>query len=176
MHVLIGLIAIIGAVAFWLWRVRAAAEASNEIVDAASDARAALRRYGYRRKAGQHPTESVDDPRLAAAAILAAVAKMDGDLTADQFNALRVECRASFRVDQGEADDMAAYGRWLADQCKSPDDAIRRLAKIVRDRAPKEAHGDMIRMMERVASVQGGAPSSLQKDAIEMVKRTLVPA
>ena len=123
MHILIGLITIIGVVAIWIWRMRAAADASREIIEAGSDARAALRRFGYRRKAGQHPADSIDDPRLAAAGMMAAVARMDGDLTADQMNALRVESRASFRVDQKEADDIAAYGRWIAGQSQDPGEA-----------------------------------------------------
>ena len=174
MHILIGLLTLLGVVAVWIWRARAAADASREIVDAASDARAALRRYGYRRKAGQHPADSVDDPRLAAAGIMAALARMDGDVTAEQSNALRVECRASFRVGQQEADDMAAYGRWLASQTPQPSELIRRLTRIIREQAPREAHQDLLRMMERIASVEGGGPSELQAEAIQQVKRGLL--
>ena len=173
MHILIGLIAAIGLVALWIWRARAAASATHEIVDAASDARAALRRFGYRRKAGQHPADSIDDPRLAAAGMMAAIAKMDGDLTADQMNALRVECRATFRVDQKEADDIAAYGRWIAGQSQEPGEAIRRLTRIVRDAAEPDAHADLVRMLERIANVDGGAPSPMQDEAIASVRRAL---
>ncbi|MBX2855315.1 MAG: TerB family tellurite resistance protein [Rhodobacteraceae bacterium] len=174
MHILIGLLTLLGVIALWIWRVRAAADATREIVDAASDARSALRRYGYRRKAGQHPADNVDDPRLAASGIMAAIARMDGDLTAEQANALRVECRASFRVGQREADDMAAYGRWLVDQSPQTSELIRRLTRTIREQAPSDAHQDLLRMMERIASVEGGEPSDFQRDAIHQVKRGLL--
>ena len=174
MHILIGLLTLLGVIAVWIWRMRAAADATREIVDAAADARSALRRYGHRRRAGQHPADIVDDPRLAASGILAAVARMDGDLTAEQANALRVECRASFRVGQREADDMAAYGRWLADQSPQASELIRRLTRVIRERASQEAHEDLLRMIERIASVEGGAPSDMQLDALQQVKRGLL--
>lgn len=173
MHILLGLIAIVGVIALWIWRARAAAEVASDVVDAASDAQSALRRYGYRRKAGEHPADGVDDPRLAAAGVMAAIARMDGDLTADQINALRVECRATFRVDQREADDMAAYGRWIASQSQDPGDSIRRLTRVIRDRTDREAHEDMVRMMRRVASVEGGSPNELQEEAISRMSRAL---
>lgn len=173
MHILLGVLAVIGVIALWIWRARAAAQASGDIVDAADDVRAAVRRFGYRRKAGRHPAESVEDPRLAAAGLMAACARMDGDITAEQQNALRVECRAKFRVDQKEADDIAAYGRWIASQSQDPDDTIRRLTPVVRDNAPAEAHADMVEMLRRVASVVDGAPSEIQSDAIERVRRAL---
>lgn len=176
MHILIVLITALLAIGVWIWRARAAAAVSHEVLDVAADAKAALRRFGYRQKAGRHPADSVDDPRLAAAGMMAAIAKMDGDITAAQMNALRVECRATFRVDQKEADDIAAFGRWLAGQSQDPGDGIRRLAKIVRDRAGAEAHSDLVRMLGRIASVEGGAPSEIQTEAITLVKRSLAVA
>lgn len=173
MHILVGLLTLLGLIAVWWWRIRAAGQAAQEIGQATDDVQAALRRFKYKRKAGQHPAEAIDDPRLAASGIMTAVAKLKGDLTADQMNQIRVECRAAFCKNQAEADDVAAYGRWLASQSQDPDDAIRRLAPIVRDRAEAEAHGDLVRMLERVAAVEGGRPNDLQDAAIGRVRSTL---
>lgn len=170
MHIIIVAATLIALIAYGLWRARATSAAAEDIVDAAQDAQAALRRFGYRRKAGVHPADQVEDARLAAAGMMAAIARMDGDLTADQMNALRVECRASFRVPQPEADDIAAYGRWLAGQSQDPDDAIRRLARVIRAQAGAEAQKDLIAMLTRVAAVEGGGPSELQSAAIDRVR------
>lgn len=171
MHIVIAALTVIGVVAVWIWRARAAAQASRDIVEAADDVRAVIRRHGFQRKSGRHPAETVEDPRLAAAGMMAAMARLDGALTEKQINALRVECRASFRVSQVEADEIAAYGRWLADQSKDPDDSLRRLGRVLRAIAPREAQEDMIAMLTRVASAEGGAPSDVQAAAIERVRR-----
>lgn len=173
MPTLIVLVTALGVAALWIWRVRSASHAAQEIVEAADDVRALLRRVGFEAKAGRHPADAIDDPRLAAAGMMAAMARLDGDLTKDQTDALRVECRAAFRVTQREADDFAAFGRWLASQAQKPDDILRRLTTVLKRIAPREAHEDMVNMLTRVASIEGGGPSELQKAAIQRVRRSL---
>ena len=175
MHILIGLAAIVGAIVFWVIRARMAADATRELVGAADDVRAAVRRFGFRKSAGRHPADLVEDPRLAAAGMLVAIAKMDGDLTQAQKQKVALECRASFRVDQKEAEEIAAYGRWLADQSSDPEDALRRLAARVLVLAPEEARRDLIGMLERVAEVEGGV-SSDQRSVIAHIRSRVLPA
>ncbi|MEL6978001.1 MAG: hypothetical protein AAGM38_04900 [Pseudomonadota bacterium] len=175
MHIGLALLAVLGAVAIWIWRARMAAEAGREAIDAADDVRAALRRFGFRRQAGRHPADLVDDARLAAAGMMAAIARMDGALTVAQTNAIRVECRASFRTSQQDADDIAAYGRWLADQSQDPEDALRRLGARVKKLAGEEAQSDLILMLERVAAVENGV-SKDQRIAIDQLRKRLANA
>lgn len=159
-----------------MYRARGAAMATHDVIEAADDVRAAVRRFGFRRQAGRHPADIVDDARLAAAGMMAAIAKMDGELTKAQIDALRVECRASFRVGQKDADEIAAYGRWLASQSQDPEDVIRRLSARVQALAAEEAQKDLIGMLERVAAVEGGGVSTEQRHAIDSVRRRLTTA
>lgn len=173
MHILLGALAVLGAIAIWVWRIRMAAEAAREVAGVADDMRAALRRFGMRRRAGQHPSDVVDDPRLAAAGILAALARMDGDITDRQRNAIEVEARAVFRVDAAEAQDIAAYGRWLSSQSANADDAVWRLSRRFQALASNDTYDDLLGMMTRIAAIEGGEPNALQNDAIETVRRRL---
>ena len=43
MHIVLGVLAIVGAVVFWYYRMRAAAEMTHELIDVADDVRAAVR-------------------------------------------------------------------------------------------------------------------------------------
>ena len=175
MHLLLALIAAVCFVAFWMLRTRGAVGASADAAHASDELRAAVRRFGGRRQAGRHPAEAVDDARLAAAGMMAAVAQMDGELTKAQIDALRVECRAAFRVIQSDADEIAAFGRWLADECDDAEDALRRLGGRVRALASEEAQSDLIGMLERVAAAEGGI-STEQRQAIDTVRRRLTTA
>ena len=74
MHILIALLGVAVGAGIWIWRLRIAAKAT---LDTASDIHAAVRRFGYRRKANVNPLDGVEDARLAAAGILAAFANMD---------------------------------------------------------------------------------------------------
>ncbi len=174
MPLLLALLTVIGLLALWWWRARAGRKPAGPADPVGADAvREALRRFRYRQETGRHPAETVEDPRLAAAGVMAAVMRLKGELTPDQLNQLRVECRAAFRVAQAEADEIAAVGRWLASQSDDPEDAIRRLLPVIRDRAEPEAHADLARMLERVAAVEGGGPNDRQRAVVAQARKAL---
>lgn len=157
------LAAAVGAILVWYWRFKMAREAADDLSDLAGDVRAAFRRYGFTRSRNRHPAETLDDPRLAAATMMVAIAKLDGALTQSQLDAVTRETLSAFQVDPREAADMVAYARWLSDQSHDPDDSARRLAPLIRDRAPAEAHLDLLTRMERVAAAEGGGATEAQR-------------
>ncbi|MEM9724721.1 MAG: TerB family tellurite resistance protein [Pseudomonadota bacterium] len=172
---LIGLGVLLAAAAVLSLRNRSTIGKPRVTAGGADDVRAAVKRYRTRAASGSHPCEDIDDARLAAAGMMSAIAGMDGPLTKAQIDAIRVECRAAFRVVQREADEIAAFGRWLAEEAEDPEDALSRLSPKVRALAPAEAQRDLIRMLERVAAVEGGV-SAEQRQAITTVRRRMANA
>lgn len=177
MHILLGVLAVAGAIIFWILRARAAADATRELVDVADDVRAAVRRFGLRRSAGRHPAETVEDTRLAAAGVLASIARLEGDPSAETIKRIAVECQATFRCGVDEAKDIAAFGRWLASQSQCPDDALRRcLRRLVHLSTPEDRAqlaSDMDGMMTRIVSADAGEVSNVARHAIAQATRTL---
>ena len=173
MHILLGILGVLGAAAFWYWRVRAAHEAAGELANAANDVRLAIRRFGYLRQHKTHPADCVEDPRLAAAGIAAAVAGMDAPLSQAEIDKLTAEAGAVFEVDGAEAVDIAAFGRWIAGQCQSPEDAIRRLTRVVKAKAGSEAGAQLVAMVEAVACAEGRPLDERESDALDAVRRGL---
>lgn len=173
MHIIIGLIAIASAVAIWYWRIKMAREAGGELLDAANDVRLAARRLMYKRKHNMHPADSVDDPRLAAAGIAVAVATMDQPISQAEIAALTSSARETFDVSEREALDMVSFGRWVADQCGTNDEAVRRLSKVVVKLAGAEAGPDLLKMVADVATADGNELDEDQLTALGMIQRTL---
>ncbi len=173
MHIILGLIAIVGAVAVWYWRFKMAREAGGDILDAANDVRLAARRLMYKRKHNTHPADSVDDPRLAAAGIAVAVATMDQPISQAEIVALTGSARQTFDISEREALDMVSFGRWVSDQCGTNGEAVRRLSKVVAKLAGAEAAPDLIRMVTDVATADGGEMDEEQVDALDTIRRTL---
>lgn len=163
MPILLFLLTVAGAIAVWWWRYKMISEAVDEIP-------AAVRRLGFRRRARRHPSDEVEDPRLAAAGMLYSIARLTGDVTADQAQAVERQCAEAFQVDGAEAADVAVYGRWLSNQSQDPNDALRRLTRRLQRLAPPEAHIDLLARLEAVAAV-GGGPDPLQMDAIDRARR-----
>lgn len=173
MHILIGVITLAGALAIWYWRFKMAREAGGELLNAADDLRASVRRLMYKQKHNKHPADSIDDARLAASGIAVAVATMDAPLSQAEIGALTDSAKRTFAVTSQEADDIVAFGRWIADQCGTQGEAVRRLSKALLRTAGADAGPDMLRMINDVATADGRALSETERDAMDTVRRTL---
>ncbi len=154
MPFLLGLLGILTAIGIWYWRFRMAKDAASEVMDMARDVQSAARRFGFRRRTNLHPADAVDDPRLAAAGVVLAISGIDGPHTKAELDMLKTECRARFGVDEAEAQDMVAFGRWVAGQCQTPEEAARRLGRVVRTKA-FDAGEELLEMIGKVTTVDG---------------------
>lgn len=173
MHVLGALLAVIGVVFAVWWRLREAQRTGSDMLDAGGDIRATVRRLMYKARHDVHPTDSVDDPRLAAAGIVVAVATMDAPISQAEIEALSREAQQTFKVTEREALDIVSFGRWIADQCNTNGEAVRRLSKVVAKEAGPEAGPDLIRMITEVATAGGGTMGDDELDALDTVRKAL---
>ena len=173
MHILIGLITLIGAALFWYYRIRVASEAAADVADAANDVRLTIRRLMNRRKFDVHPTESIDDARLAASGLVVAIATMDAPMSQKEITALSAQAQAVFDVTEREALDIVSFGRWIAGECGTNEEAVRKLSRRVAKLAGPEAGPDMLQMIETVATADGKALGDAENDALATVRRAL---
>lgn len=168
MPIILAVVGLLIAASVWYYRARAARNAAGDILDAANDVRLAARRFGYRRRSNVHPVDTIDDARLAAAGVAAAVAGMDGPLTRQEIDALKLECQAVLKADLSEAEDIAAFGQWIAGQCGTPEEACRRLTRAIRKLAGDETREDLLTLATRVAEADG-ALDERQTEALRRV-------
>ena len=173
MSVFLGLVVVLAVAALWYWRVKGAREAGAEVVDVRKDVRLATRRLMLKRGGHAHPADTVDDPRLAAAGVIVAVATMDGPITRAEIARLKRVAQDTFNVSEREALDILSFGRWIVGQCTANAEAVRRLSKVVLKTAGPEAGPDLLRMIAEVATADGGELGEEERDAIETVRRTL---
>jgi hypothetical protein len=98
---------------------------------------------------------------------------MDAPLSQAEIDKLTAEAGAVFGTDPAEAVDIAAFGRWIAGQCQTPEDAVRRLTRVVRAKAGAEAGPDLIGMAEKVATADGTGLDEREADALQAIRRGL---
>ena len=172
-HIILGAIALLGAVLIWYYRYRMARDAGEELLDVGRDVRAAARRFMYKRKHNMHPADAVDDPRLAAAGIAMAVATMDAPISQAELDAMNKAARETFDVTTEEAEDITHFGRWVADQCQTNGEAVRRLSKVIKRVSGAQAEPDLIKMVQQVATADGGSIGDMETEALDLIRRTL---
>lgn len=171
MPVLLAVLSILAAVAFWYWRIRDVSNTAQDLADAAHDIRLAARRFGFKRRANMHPIDCIEDPRMAAAGITLAVAEMDGALSQAEIDTAVVQFQSVFDVSKAEAEELTAFGRWITAQSGTKAEAVRRLSKQLLALAGAEAGPDLKRLVSKVATAGGTALDSEAEDALATIAR-----
>jgi hypothetical protein len=170
MPVILGLIGIITAAYFIIMRARTAAELTSDLRDVASDVKAAARRFGFRRRGNQHPVESIDDPKLAIAAIATAFIALDDLPTSDTRAALDVNLRKHLRVGAEEAREIAILGHWFVENCNGATAAIPRLSKRLHTLDKGASFGTLMEIIQGTLKAADKTLSQRQGEALHDIK------
>jgi uncharacterized tellurite resistance protein B-like protein len=168
------LIAIGGAALALLIRLNSAAHAARGLAETADDATSLFRRWRWRRKLATDVLGDIDDPRLAATAMLVSLAQADGALTEREEAVILAETERVLGVSPQQATELLAHARWSAKDVHAPGDCFRRLTPLIqRHLSPKEC-GELMDMLETVAAA-GGPLSSGDRYAVDQLRRSLLP-
>jgi uncharacterized tellurite resistance protein B-like protein len=164
MHVLAGLVAVIGALLVVLWRIQQASHAVRDIADAAEDGRGFFRRWAWRRKSGVNPLDMVSDPREAAVAMMAATAEFDGALTKRERNTIIRSIFETFSADARQAEELLAQARWSIKGGTDVGEIYRRLITTIRKTCTLQEQQQLIVMLQAVAEADGPASPTIAQD------------
>lgn len=153
MHILLAIAGIIGAAAFWYWRLKAVKEATDDVTDMAGTAWGKWKRYKFRKKAEASPVEAVDDPVAAAVIMMIAVATEEHPLTQAAEAAIRDEVVKTMGI--ADPTELLVFGKWVASHVEDANNVSLRYTKLwVRDLSESE-RADFVQMVRRVAAADG---------------------
>jgi hypothetical protein len=174
MPVILAIAAAAGVVLWWMYRTRAAGLMAQDLAGAAADVLNAARRFGFQRRANQHPAESVDKPELAVGTIGLAFLELDGLPSQEQQKALSSALSRHMVIPLDQAAEILILGRWLIGECGGPLPAIERMAKRLFRLNGTASLDPLLAVLNEVA--QSGGRSSLssrQKEALEDIARRM---
>lgn len=171
MPFLIAALGIALTVYFFVIRARNAAHVAGDLMDMAGDVRAAARRFGFKRKTNVHPVETIEDPRLAIAAIATGFLEMDDLPTKDQREALRGSLRQQFGINDAEAEEMTILGHWFVSECGGAEPAINRLVRKLLKLQGRDGFQPLLEVVNATVSAGSGGLNDKQRRALEEIKR-----
>lgn len=169
MPFLVALLGIIGAAYFWAQRARNARDVMGDVADMANDVRLAARRFGFSRKMNVHPVESIEDPRLAIAAIGSAFLELDDLPTAEQRKLLQVQIRSKLLASAEEAEEIEILGRWFMTECGGAEPAVARISR----KLYKIGGADQMEPLMDILKASVTTLSDRQRDALEDITRAM---
>jgi hypothetical protein len=171
MPVLLGILAALGAVYFFVIRARNAAEMTSEVLDAANDVRLAARRFGFRRQAKRHPADTIEDSNIALAALGCAFVELYDLPTREQRLALTSGLGRVTRLDLDAVEELQTLGRWIMQECGGAQPAIARLARPLNKMQGAAGFENLMELVQGVAKAGSGSLSPKQTDALDDIKR-----
>ena len=170
MHVLLTILGIVGAFSYYWFVVRSAGETVGEIADAAGRAHGAYKRRQFRKRADASTISSIDDPRVAAIVMAAAVASCENDMTADQDTVLRQAMRNVLGIEN--IDEELTFAKWAVREVSDPNNISMRLHRLWTSSLNMDERQELVDLVSNVAAAGGGL-SSVQTEAIERLKTRL---
>lgn len=171
MHIIIALVGICIAGYVWFNRAQRAADVATDLIGAAQDVKNAARRFGFRRRANQHPVDGIDDPKLAVGALAVAFLELDDLPTAEARTRTDHALRKHLALDGEAAKEITILGRWFVEECQGPTPAFSRLAKKLKAIDGAAHFQPLMSILGDITDATGGTPSHRQSDALTELAR-----
>jgi hypothetical protein len=149
MHILLAILSTLSLIAFFIIRANYMLEALKNLSGEASGIRGAIRRFFFKRKANVHPLALIEDPREAVLALMVAIMRDKGDLTAEQIADL--EYWAEHRLNYNNPKDMVKLARWHVRDHVESGAVLYRLSKGLTRQCSGEQRADIIDLVESAA-------------------------
>ena len=173
MPVILGFLALLSTIAFFIWRARTAVDASREIVGAADDAIGKIRYWFFRRNYNKHPLQMLDDPREAAVAWMVGLAQDDGAISARELAEINVQMRDVLELDNPT--EVLARARWATRDVRSVELCARHLTPMLRGKLGDYERGQLLEMLAAVAAADGAVNAEhaamLERWRAELLRR-----
>ena len=133
MHILIGLLTLLGGLAAWYLRLKAIGTAAKDIGNMAERAVNMPRKFAFARKASHTGLKTVEDPREAAAILLVLIAggHQEQDLKDAQIDIIHSETSTAFELTDEEADALLTHAVWMVRDVDVPAGVMKRMAQII---------------------------------------------
>ncbi len=127
------------------------------------------RRRAWAKKYDGDPIYSVDDPVQAAAILVAGVAKLDGDLSGEDKQAIRLLFEETFALSEKEASQLLTSAAHLLGAPQVIETQLKGLAGRIHASYSAEQSVSVLDMMERAAAF-GGGPTPAQQDFLTQMR------
>lgn len=167
MHILLGLLVAIVTVVILLKRL-----ADNGIDLGGLNPFVGRRRRNWRLHVEGDPVFAIDNPRDMAALLVVGVAKIDGEVSAEEKHAIKAEFETTFSMSTAQATELLGSSAYLLRDGEVLRSQLDALLKNTREKFTGEQIDSLFEMINRVALAEG-TPSARQLEFIASLRREL---
>jgi hypothetical protein len=170
MPFLLAVLGVLGAAAFWWYRVKTMGQAAGEIADAVGRVQGTIRRGQLRKKAALAPLTAIDDPVTAAATVVLAIAAEGVPVSDALLSRVREEIRSIAASDK-QLDEAVIYAKWASDQVADVPVVIDKTTLLLKTRL---SEAEKLQLVDMVLTASLPAERDpMFKRRVELLKRKL---
>lgn len=170
MHIVVAVIGLLGAAAFWWWRLKAMGEAANEVASQVGKVQGHFRRQKLRKKSAVSPIAAIDDPVVAAATAMIAIGTED-KVTVDDMVARAQEAIERIAPTKDKAAEAVTYAKWATDQVADVPVVIDLIGKFLAPKLDEAEKEQLVAMIQSVVPKAERHPMHAQR--IDRLRRKL---
>lgn len=145
MQILIAIVGIVAAGAFWWYRIRYMGKAAYEGADALGHALG----HASRKKVALGPLTAIDDPFVAATTVMLAIASEDVPISDPLESRLRQKI-APVAASEQKADEAVLYAKWATTQVADVQIVIDKTTLLLNDKLSKHQKEKLVSMVRDV--------------------------
>ncbi|MEM8615612.1 MAG: hypothetical protein AAGF20_01630 [Pseudomonadota bacterium] len=172
MPVIGAILAILGFIVVWYWRLKMLRDAANDAGKVIETARNLPRKMRFRHRSGKGGLDVVEDPREAAAILMLEVAQARGTLTERQEATIRGEIMHHFDFSEEDANALMLQAGWLSRNAGAAHTVVGRMTDYVQKTAGmgRKELVDLDGMLVAVSEAEG-SPVEPQLDLIAIYRK-----
>lgn len=163
MHILLGLLTLVGTIVFLLARL---SRNASDIADGAQTLSNLPRRMRHAKAVNRRGLALIETPLEAAIVLMIAVTRMSEDrrFSTAEHEAIEIELVSHMQLDQDDADGLIRQIEIVQSETTLPENTLFPMVDILRDHIDRDDANRLASMMERVATVEG--PTAEQREFI----------
>ncbi len=169
MHILLGIITLLGAAAAWYWRAQRAKDMLDAAADGAGRLKGAYNRHKFRKQTEGSVLSGVKDAQTAATIFLVYLAEEKQPLLKEDEIFIAELLTSVTGADQRSLDEAISFAKWVSGEVSDGNDVVRKFLPIWRDQLNFSQRAELIDMATQV-SAHHGTPAPVQTALIRRMR------
>ncbi len=167
------IVAVLGGIAVWWWRVRLMRDAAGSVIDVAGKAKGMVSRARFKQRAGTSVLAGVDSPGMAAATLVYSLMSLKRPVGLSDEDKIDAMLETVCRMADKERGDAMAFAAWASGQVADTNEIVRRFLPLWQGALEQAQRQDLVNMALEAAEV-GGPPTDAQSVAIRRLSEGLL--
>jgi hypothetical protein len=167
------ILAVLGGIGVWWWRVQMMRDAAGSVIDVAGTARGMISRARFKQRAGTSVLAGVDSPGMAAATLVYSIMALKRPVGLSDEDKIDAMLETVCGMPDKERADAMAFAAWASGQVADTNEVVRRFLPLWQDALQGQERQQLVNMALEAAELNG-PPTDAQAAVVKRLSESLL--